>query len=507
MSVASIPDIDLRGESKIELQFGTARPLVVLVNPCSVRRFAVFCAPIGVIHCAVHLYQRYRVEIIDQVVEPNWESRFRALLAQRPVCVGISAMSGRQVSEGLRFSEIAKEYGAITIWGGPHPSLSPEQTVSHPLVDYAVQGEGEETLRDFVDSLVEGRPVENIRGLWSKRNGEIYYAGDRKNIDLDALPDIPYHLVDLRNYIKETPFGPAISLYTSRGCPQRCAFCYIESMHKSKYRTYSAARVMHDIKRIRAAYPEIRQFQFWDDNFFAGMRRAREIAERFMEEMPDLTWSVLGAHVQNVSRMDDEYMAVLQRSGLKSLVMGVESGSQRILDDILKNFKVEQLLESNRKMRRYGIQPTYTFMSGIPGETDEDVKETIKLMFKLAEDNPDAILGNIKPYVPFPGTRLYERAQSMGFRPPARLEDWSRFVWTNYVSLGIPWMNLKRRRRLNHLYFYTVLMNPDYLFLDSKVFTLASKLLKPIATWRVRNMRLELPLAGHAMRIAEQIFM
>lgn len=276
-------------------------------------------------------------------------------------------------------------------------------------------------------------------------------------------------------------------------------------MNQSRWRSFSADRVLEDIDQIKKQYPQVKHFQFLDDNFFASLRRSRLIAEGFKQLGPSISWSVLGTHIREVVRMDDEFLELLQQSNLTDMLIGAESCSQRIIDAIKKNFKVQELFDSNIRLGRFNICPTYTFISGIPGEKEEDIRLTVDAMFKLRKDNPNAILGNIKPFVCYPGTELYDKALELGFQPPENLEEWSGFVWGNYINLNIPWVPKTKRKFLNNLYYYTVLMSPDYLFIDSKLFSIVSRMLCPLAFWRVKRLCFAFPIEAWAMHLAQKL--
>lgn len=480
------------------------RESIVLFNPRSVRRMGSFTLPMGLIMASIKVREAYEVILIDQAVEPKWRSRLTEALARRPLCMGISAMTGRQIQEGLVAAQVAHEMHCPVVWGGLHPSLMPEQTMAHPLVDYVVEGEGEETFAELIRALDAGGDVGSIRGLWSKQEGAVRYGGKRPFVDLVSLPDIPYDLVDLNKYLRPGPWGATLSIYSSRGCPQRCRFCYNRSVHQSHWRAFPVERVLADVRRIHEKHPNLKHLEFWDDSFFPDLRRAMAIAQGIRDHTPKLTWSVLGTHVRDIERMDDDYLRALKESGLTDLVLGVESGSQGVIDTVHKNFKLDQLIEANRRLAQCGIRPTYTFISGIPGETDDDIRATTRLLFQLKRENPAAVVGNIKPFVPYPGTELYRYAVEHGFKPPPCLEDWSRFVWGNYVHLDIPWVPKERRRRLNYLYFYTVALNPEYMFISSTTFSVLAHAILPLTRWRVRHLCFAFPLEARVMAWAER---
>lgn len=481
---------------------------VILFNPRAMRGVGEDAIPpIGLLMAAIHLHEKFNVAIIDQRVEANWKARLDDLLSKDPVCMGISALTGKQIEWGLVASGIAKKAGCPVVWGGIHASLLPEQTLAHPLVDYVVQGEGEETFPELIDALVFDRSCDKIPGVWSKKDGAPVFGGTRPFVDFPKLPPVPYHLVDLNKYIKPGPYGKTIVFFTSRGCPQRCTFCFNHTFNQSRWRAFSSERVIEDIKRIQREHPQVQHFEFWDDDFFVNLKRAKEIAEGITKLDPSITWSVLGAHVREAMLMDDAYLTTLKESRLKGIIVGGESGSQKMIDIIQKNYKLPELFEVNRKFGRFHITPTYSFISGIPGEDDEDIKKSIETMFRLKKENPDAVVGNIKPFVCYPGTALYAKMKDQGFQPPQKLEDWIDYVWGNYLALDIPWVPKKRRKRLCWLYFYTVLMNPTYIFIRSKTFTFFAKLLQPIAEWRVKNFCFRFPIEAWLMYMAQRFLL
>jgi len=474
--------------------------LVVLVNPRTIKGIGDSTLPLGLIMAAVNLYQKYRVVIIDQKVEKDWEQRLLILLKERPICVGITALTGKQIEEGLKVSKIVKAHGIKVVWGGVHASIQSAQTVKHQLIDYVVAGEGEESFAELVYVLASRKQVGMIAGVWSKEHG---FGGERPIVDLSKLPPTPYHLVDLKKYIKSGSYGKAMMLCTSRGCPQRCTFCYNQSFNRSRWRGFPQQRVLDEIKSILKLHPDIKHFEFWDDNFFANPFRAREIAEALKDLR--ITWLAVGAHIREVFNMNADYLSCLRDSGLKEILMSPESGSQKMIDMIKKNFVLEELIVSNKRLGEYGIRPIYSYMSGLPEETDSDIKKTIDLMFRLKKDNPNITIGTCTPTICYPGTPLFKRALELGFKPPDMLEGWSKFYWGNYINLNIPWVDQKRKKMFTWMYYYTVLVNPDYFFINSKAFTFVASLLSPLAKWRLKRLCFRFPFEAQVLRIISRI--
>ena len=224
---------------------------VILFHPRTLRGIGEdSIPPTGLLMAAIHLYQEFRVVIVDQRIEKRWRAHLSELLKENPICIGITAMTGRQIKGGLYVSQMAKSKGCPVVWGGVHASLLPIQTLAHPLVDYVVEGEGEESFAELVEALASGRSCEKIPGVWSKNGDKPVSGGQRPFVDLNKLPPVPYHLIDLGKYIKPGPYGKSFILFTSRGCPQRCTFCFNLTFNQCHWRAFSLERILEDIKRI-----------------------------------------------------------------------------------------------------------------------------------------------------------------------------------------------------------------------------------------------------------------
>lgn len=177
---------------------------IVLFNPHHRFGKAIFrgervVLPLGLLAAAAPLDAAgYEVKIIDQQIEPQWKKRLLAELKRTPVCVGITCMTGPQIRYALEASSFVKENSSVpVVWGGAHPSLLPRQTVENDHVDLIVQGEGEETFLELVQTLQKGAPLGDVKGIWYKQNGQIMANPPRPHIDLNNQPPPAYHLVDV----------------------------------------------------------------------------------------------------------------------------------------------------------------------------------------------------------------------------------------------------------------------------------------------------------------------
>lgn len=492
-----MPDLSTRTPSD-------SRPEVVLVNPHGWRFIGDGTVPSGLLAVAAPLAERYRVTLIDQRVEKGWRRRLEAALARDPLVVGVSTMTGKQILDALAIARLVRQSGDTpVVAGGVHPSLLPAQTLEHADLDFVVQGEGEETFRELCDALVAGRSAAEIRGLWHKLDGAPCTAGARPPLAADELPRLPYELLDLNRYVRTIRFGRTLSVFSSRGCPFRCSFCYnVAFFGGARWKPLDAARVADETAEL-AERLSLDHVQFLDDNFFVNRERVTAIAEALHARLPRLAWSVLGAHVQNLRRWDVASLAHLRACGLREVLVGAESGAQRVLDAIRKDYRVDDLFTVNRRLAEAKIEPTYSFMSGIPDETDHELRTTIRAMLRLEVEHPGATVGNIKPFLPYPGTELYDVAIARGFVPPRTLTEWGGFASYNYGGVKVGWLNAAERYRLLWLYYGTVLLSPDYLFVRSVLFRWLARLVAPLMRRRVERFDFRWSVVPRLMRFVQ----
>lgn len=393
--------------------------------------------------------QGYTVELIDELIMPDWQDRMEQKLKQKPLCVGISSMTGNQIKHGLNFSGFIKTHSKIpVVWGGIHPSLFPEQTLSHPHVDYVVKGEGEETIVKLMNVLKNRENPETVLGLGYKKNSEIVLNPDRPFPVLDDLPPIDYSLIEVNRYTGNR-FGSqkSFELCTSRGCPHRCAFCYNINHFKCTWRTMGIDRIFSDLHTLVDQH-DIDAITWREDNFFVDRKRTKEIAERIIEENLQIKWHA-DCRIDYLHNCDDTFMTLLKKSGCHTLTFGAESGSDNILKSIQKGITREQIIDVQEKMSRHQIYQNYHFIMGLPNENPEDLKQTIDLIYQLIDKNP--YFGEIcgpSLYTPYPGTPLYDECLKLGFTPPDSLEGWIKMDW---YSLNLPWLTEKKRQMVEDI--------------------------------------------------------
>jgi anaerobic magnesium-protoporphyrin IX monomethyl ester cyclase len=251
-------------------------------------------------------------------------------------------------------------------------------------------------------------------------------------MDLDSQPVPNYGLLPASQYTAEINGKRVANLYTSRGCPYDCGFCANHIYHKRKWRPLSVDGAVARLSHLKKQYG-VNRVLFDDSEFFIDLDRSRELLKAIRKL--DIAWSA-HTRIDGLLRMSGADLELVEQSGCVSLSMGAESGSDRVLKLLNKGIKTRDTLEVNRKLAKYKFLTRFNIMIGMPGETREEMRQTLGLARRLGRENPDCILSGFMVYTPYPGTRLFNMAVKMGFKPPKDLAGWDHF-WGRTGSLGM----------------------------------------------------------------------
>ncbi len=394
----------------------------------------------------------FEVRILDERVTADLTASIRTALASNPLFVGISSMTGYQIGHGLALAQQVRNLNPDIpiVWGGVHPTIHPESTIQHSLVDIVAVGDGEETAVELARTLESGGNLSSIRGLVFKHAGQPVHSPGRSKPDLDAIPSPDYSLLDLNNYftIGHISRTKQLQIVTSRGCPFHCGYCYLLRPELRGYRTLSAKRTYAEIESLRDAYG-IRSVFFYDDYFFGNRQRVVEFVE-LIEEKPLGVEFEVSCRIDFLARESDDFLLRLRKAGFTELLIGVESGSDRILKLIQKGFTRQQVLEANRKLAKAGIGSKMSWMAGFPSETREEFYETVDLMLQLTKENPFCSLTPLGIYTPYPGTELYENCKkSFGSIFPETLDGWADYQWQKNNNVFLDRRDFRLLTKLN----------------------------------------------------------
>lgn len=465
---------------------------------------------------AVPYAKGYDVKIVDQRISNNFEKELDELIGPETVLIGITAITGPQIKYALKVTKYVKEkYTVPVCWGGVHATLVPEQTAEHPLIDYVIVGDGDLVFCELFERLRDKRPLEDLRGILYKTSGgklhssvgelEMKIGGMsnrgqtfsfiRKNgqadviRDMDSLPPLPYNLIQLDRYSVFNLEGgrKSVTLSTSRGCPFRCKFCSDPVLNEGRWRGFSPERIIEKVDDLYHNH-NVRAIYFQDDYFPGSKPRFIKILEGLAKYNRDLKWGTLGIRADTLSQLTDQEWDLLYQSGCFSLDIGIESGNERVIKMVNKAETLEEMRLTNQKLAKYDIKIKYTLIVGFPGETEEEMMDTVKFACELQDTNPNAYT-IIFMFLPIIGTPFYDQAVKDGFRGPERLEDWEHMEFDSWLRNYRSWSSPQLIRKLEAISFtsYFSNKNVEYKFSNSALLRLCFKLYHPIAKWRFHN--------------------
>ncbi|MDD2581852.1 MAG: radical SAM protein [Desulfuromonadaceae bacterium] len=292
--------------------------------------------------------------------------------------------------------------------GGGHATFCYEDIlVEGSPVDVVVLGEGEDTLLELVAQASKEKEFQNIAGVAFRSNGTIMVTAVRKNLEeLDRLP-LPARYLD--RSIGCDPELQSEFIVTTRGCPSTCYFCSSPDFWGRRVRFRSPRAIVEEIQYIRQKFGLI-YFSIRDDTFTADRRRVLEFCSLLQKQEANILWNCQS----RVNAIDEELVIEMKRAGCECIQLGVESGSPRILQQLGKKIAPAQIESACTLIREVGINLSIYLISDVPGETGEDMRQTIELVRHIHPDD-----GYVSPLAYYPGTRLYKDAVASGNTTPA----------------------------------------------------------------------------------------
>ena len=384
--------------------------------------------PLGLLCAVANLGPDIEVRLVDQRTDKAWRSRLAGTIDSGTVAVGITTFTGGMILNALEGArEVRRLRDVPIVWGGIHPSLLPEQTARHELVDYVVEGEGEEAFAALVKSLAAGRDGEGIPGVWFKKDGQVTSTPRAPLLDFSMVPSPPYGLVDMEQYMQNWRGKRMLFYQSSRGCPCRCTYCYNRTYNSRRLRFKPAERVVSELADLRRRY-DFGMVYFIDDNFFINYRRALKIIADLKDRG---IGSVLqGVDIETLAKLSDSDLDFLEAAGVDRITVGVESGVDRVRVNVLK--KVGNLQLVRQQLNRFkgrNISVFATIILGFPSETWEEMRRSVDFALETLRLGNNFRMPQFYSYSIYPGTELFEGLEKDGFPFPARLEDWGHSDW------------------------------------------------------------------------------
>jgi radical SAM superfamily enzyme YgiQ (UPF0313 family) len=361
--------------------------------------------PVGLCYINALLKREGHSSRVANLSGRGWKGVEALLKTEKPAILGISQFTHNRM-ESLRLAALAKGLnpGCFVVLGGPHAtSRAREVLLQEPSVDAVVLGEGEETFLELANSVAEGmRSFAGIRGIAFRSGNEVVFTPSRGRIeDLDSLPLPAAFLddsiwVDLHNQLE--------FIVTSRGCPFSCRFCSSPSFWGRRVRFRSPRSIVDEIRYIRDRYGLI-YFSLRDDTFTLDRERALEFCTLLIRERVRILWNCQ----TRANAVDEEMLMWMKRAGCECIQLGVESGSLKVLRELGKDITPEQVRGAALAARKAGMNLSVYLITGVPGETEEDLEETLRLIGDIRASD-----GQVSPLAYYPGTEQFERDAGNG---------------------------------------------------------------------------------------------
>jgi len=398
----------------------------------------------------------------------KWLNRHDALLerarAFNPDLVAIGALTNLWPFAQQMATRLKQSLGVPIIVGGHHAQALPDYVLSHPDVDYVCIGEGELALLELVTKMAAGEDTSNVAGIWSKQNGLINRnpMGQLEN-DLDKLPFPEKEL-----WYEYGCFHDNLEVFTGRGCPFKCTFCnihYQREIFKGQgdfLRKRSIANVIEELKVNLTKY-DAKTVSVHDDNFTTNAKWVEEFCEEYRKEI-NLPWYCFGYPTTIKPRL----VNAMKAANCMTVFMGVDSGSPEIRKSLMERPMSDELIyKAAKTITDAGIGLQVSCIYGIPGETPEQMWQTLEMVEKINPTQSSAYI-----FYPFPKTKLYQKSVEMGYLDEAG-EDMVRRGISGYHHESI----------LQHPYKEMA----ETLAKTTPIYVRSPDFLKPALKWMINN--------------------
>lgn len=421
---------------------------IVLVKPCSQKQLygdlttfeltAIEPPLWGALLAGYLRAKGYSVVLYDAEVE-NWDYNETAkriqeldpLLAVIVVSGTNPSASTMNMTGSARIASLIRDLdpGIKTALLGLHPSALPERTITEENVDFVCQGEGFYTIPKLIDALKAKVDVYRIEGLWYKKDGKVV-SNSRPPLmkNLDDIPQPAWDLLPMKKYRAHNWHcfdnienrQPYAILYTSLGCPFNCSFCCINSLFgRNAIRYRSIENVIKELDYLINTYG-IRNIKIIDEMFAINEKRVIALCDAIIERGYDLNmWAY--ARVDTVT---EKMLSKMKKAGINWVAYGFESGSKRVIDDVVKGYKIDRVKEVVQMTHGLDMHICANYIFGLPEEDHVSMNETLKLMLDI-----NAEWANIYCAMAYPGSRLYELALEKDWALPGTWQDYSQYAY------------------------------------------------------------------------------
>lgn len=453
------------------------RHKVVLYNPKAV----FFDLPLALIGIGSALDpERFEVVILDGRIEDKPEEKVREAI-KGALCFGVTTLTGAPLRDAIAVSNLVKDQESELpiVWGGWHTSLFPIKTLEdEPAVDITVQAQGEATFVEICEQLAVKASLEEVRGISYRKEGTPTQNPARVMVDMAELPRYNYDLIDVEAYFKAKG-RRQFDYFSSTGCYFRCAFCADPFVFQRKWSAITPERMGEELAFWKEKF-NFDDVNFQDETFFTYRKRSMAIAQEFIDRKLNITWAGT-MRADQAHRLSEEDFALLKRSGLRRVLIGVESGSQEMMDWMKKDIQIEHVWEAAEKCKRHGIGVIFPFIVGFPEETEKSFQASLEMAAKLRSLSPD-FTTPVFYFKPYPGSAITQDVVDKGYQLPNTIQEWANF---DYIGSSGPWVSPEKFQLVERFKFYNQLAGRRKQALLMP--------LQAMARWRVRTQQYSFP--------------
>lgn len=418
---------------------------VLLINPKATqlnRRKKAPSVPLGLLAVASYIKAKgHIVKVVDLTVKAeNIEKHIKNF---EPDVVGVSFSSTLVGDSTVRVSKIAKKYNKPVVWGGHMPSSLPDLCFKEGCVDYIVMGEGELTFSELLETLEKGGSVENINGLAFVDKDGVHINKDREFADLATFPVTDWSLVNPEKYCQVYFLCKRMMyLYFSKGCPAKCTFCYSPGYHRCTHRKRLPEHVVEEIEYL-VKNCGVDGINFSDEFWNPGKEDMLAFFRMIKERKLEFVWGCQS----RLGTFSKEDLQQMYDAGCRWILFGVESGCESRIKEIKKGINLDMAKDTFANCREIGITAQSSFIIGYPGETEEELKETVSFALSL-----NAHLCPFNVFFLQPGSESLDVAVKSGqYDPPKSLKEWAKLQCDEFEGETLSEVS---RKELLVLHFY-----------------------------------------------------
>lgn len=471
---------------------------VLLFNPFAAKNG--YRIPYSILQIAASIQNVYEFVFVDGNRETDPWLKIRSYLDTGEFkFFGCTVMPGPQLRQAIPYTKkIREEYPEIVnIWGGYFASNQCDTALNSEFVDFVINGQGDYAFPQLLDKLSKGEnDFDKINNLIYKQKDEIVKTRKEFISDQDGLPNFPYKKLDddypLKGYLKRTYLGSKTSAYhASFGCPFTCSFCAVVPIYNARWKSKSAENIYKDIKYlIEEHYADA--IEFFDNNFFVNEKMVVEFSK--LVKKHNISWWGEG-RIDTINKYKNESLKIMRESGCKMIFFGAESSNDEILEQMDKGGTqtVQQIRDFAARMKTFDIIPEYSFVLGIPLDTEEKVNnqidKDIAFIKEIKTINPDTeIIIYLYSPVPTEGSELYESVKKAGFSFPEKLEDWLNADWENFDLRRNPLTPWLKPYMVDKIQGFETVLNAYYpTASDFKLTKAQRKVMKVFSSLRYKN--------------------